>query len=69
MIKPDHLADGVPARIWEGQTESGSKIICCVSQVAIPEDSPDKEKFDIELQSCKQPSPEAIEAFPLRFVL
>jgi len=65
--KITHL-NGVPARIWEGQTESGIKIHCYITRVAIDKDDPRAEEFEKELKEQKVPSPE-IEAIPLRMIL
>lgn len=62
-----HL-NGVPARIWEGETETGIKIHCFIVRVAIDKDEPSAEEFEKELQKQKVPSPE-IEAIPLRMIL
>lgn len=53
-----HL-NGVPARIWEGQTESGIQIHCYVTRVAVHEGrvhGEDYDKFKQELQTCKRPT-------------
>ena len=60
--------NGVPARIWEGQTESGIKIHCYITRVAVDKDEPRTEEFEKELQEQKVPSAE-IEAIPLRMIL
>lgn len=60
--------DGVPARIWEGETESGIKIHCFITRIAINENEPRKGEFENELQSQKPPSLE-IEAYSLRMLL
>jgi hypothetical protein len=59
--------NNVPARIWEGHTESGIPVHCFVTRVAVAEGLP-TEEFDRELQKHAPPSP-AIEAIPLRLVL
>jgi hypothetical protein len=60
--------NGVPARIWEGYTQSGIKIHCFIARVAVSEDEKDIEQFEKELKECKVPSPE-IEAYPARLIL
>jgi hypothetical protein len=60
--------NGVPARVWEGQTESGVKIHCFITRVAIDKDEPRAEEFERELQEQRVPSPE-IEAFPTRMII
>lgn len=58
MVKPHPLADGVPARIWEGETESGIKIHCYITRVAIDKNEPNAAEFEKELQECESPSAE-----------
>lgn len=62
-----HL-NGVPARVWEGQSESGVKIHCFITRVAIDKDEPRSEQFEKELQEQKTPSPE-IQAIPSRLII
>jgi hypothetical protein len=60
--------NGVPARIWEGETESGIKIHCFITRLAINKDEPRAYEFEKELQSQNPPSRE-IEVYPLRMLL
>jgi hypothetical protein len=60
--------NGLPARIWEGYTESGIKVHAYITRVAIDEDEPRSEEFKKELLEQKAPSPE-IQAIPLRMTL
>lgn len=48
--------DGVPARIWEGKTESGIEIFCFVTRIGVEIDV-DPSEFERELISCRKPSP------------
>lgn len=57
----------VPARIWEGETESGIKVHCYITLVAVAEGE-NTEQFDTELRQCKAPSA-AVAAIPLRLIL
>ena len=59
--------NGVPARVWEGQTESGIKVHCFVTRISVNEDDGMEvhEKFRKELSECKKPSV----VFPLKMVL
>ncbi len=59
--------NGVPARIWEGHTESGIPVHCYVTRVAVPLDQ-DHSQFQAELQEHQAPSAE-VAAIPLRMVL
>jgi hypothetical protein len=58
----------MPARIWEGRTESGIPIHCFVTRVAAPNDGTDLSEFERELQAHAAPSA-PIEALPLRFFI
>lgn len=58
--------NGVPARIWEGTTERGARIVAFVTRVT-PMDG-DGAEFERDLLEVRAPSPD-VEAFPLRLVL
>lgn len=60
--------NGIPARVWEGETESGIKIHCFITRMAIDKDEPRVEEFQTELMECLTPSPE-IQVFPLHLIL
>ncbi|MDJ1468183.1 hypothetical protein [Xanthocytophaga flava] len=62
-----HL-NNVPARIWEGETNSGIKVHCYITRIAVEEEEPRKEEFDQELQKHKAPS-EEVKAIPFRMIL
>ena len=57
----------VPARIWEGHTESGIPVHAYITRLAVDKDE-DTSQFEQELQEHRAPSPE-IEAIPLRLIL
>jgi hypothetical protein len=59
--------NGVPARVWEGETESGIKVQCLITRVAVHK-SQDCSQFESELQETLPPRSEE-NAFPLRMVL
>jgi hypothetical protein len=59
--------NGLPARVWEGETSSGIPIHCFITRVAVKNGLP-TEEFEKELAECAPPSVE-IEAIPLRFIL
>lgn len=59
--------NGVPARIWEGRTESGIKVHAMITRVGV-DMGEDTSEFELELQEHRAPSPE-IEAWPARLVL
>jgi hypothetical protein len=62
--------NGVPARVWEGETEHGVPVHCFVTRVAVPEGlHPSRyEQFEAELTEQQKPSA-AVDAIPLRLVL
>jgi hypothetical protein len=62
--------NGVPARVWEGTTDSGIPVVCFVTRIAVPEGRPpaDYEQFERELQAHNPPSRE-VDAIPLRLIL
>ncbi|MCD9186754.1 MAG: hypothetical protein LUM44_09990 [Pyrinomonadaceae bacterium] len=59
--------DGVPARIWEGTTDSGIEVICFITRVLVPENDR-QDEFLRELQQCEKPSI-AAEAISLHLIL
>lgn len=62
-------ADGarVPARIWEGTTESGIKVHAFVTRIAAPANA-NQEQFQRELKECRVPSAD-VYVYPARLVL
>jgi acyl-CoA hydrolase len=62
--------NGVPARVWEGETDKGVKVHCYVTRVAVDENErPDiLTDFQRELKECNKPSAE-VESIPARMVL
>lgn len=60
--------NNVPARIWEGQTESGIKLHCYITRIAIDKNETRSEEFEKELQEQKAPSAE-MQSIPLRMIL
>lgn len=60
--------NGIPARIWEGITDSGIKVHAYITRIAIDKDEKNAAEFEKELQEHRTPSPE-IEAIPLRMIL
>lgn len=59
--------NGVPARIWEGKTESGVEVHCYIVRIAAHKDA-NLMQFERELQETQSPSA-AVEAIPLRMIL
>lgn len=61
------LNDDVPARVWEGTTESGIKVAVLVTRIAAHK-SEDLAQFEREL--IEQPAPSTMpRVFPLRMIL
>jgi hypothetical protein len=59
--------NGVPARIWEGHTDSGIPVHCYITRIAVKEGL-DCTQFEKELAEQRKPSFE-IDAIPLRMIL
>lgn len=59
--------DGVPARIWEGKTDSGIPVHCFVTRIAVGL-LENQEQFERELKETKTPSAD-VAAYPLRIIL
>jgi hypothetical protein len=60
--------NGVPARIWEGQSESGIHVVAAITRVAV-ERSEDTSQFEAELEECRPPSVHGVMAFEPRMLL
>jgi hypothetical protein len=60
--------DGVPARIWEGKTDSGIKVHCFITRIAIDKNEVRTDEFEKELQETRTPTAE-IQAIPFRLIL
>ena len=59
--------NGVPARIWEGETDSGIPIHAYITRIAV-EENEDQQQFERELEPHRAPSP-AVQAISLKLVL
>lgn len=62
--------DVVPARVWEGMTETGAKVHALVTRIAC--DADDQEtcaRFAAELQECAPPSPKVTRFYDARLIL
>ncbi len=59
--------NGVPARIWEGMTDSGIPVHVYITRVAV-EEGQNQEQFERELDQHRAPSP-AVQAISLKLVL
>lgn len=61
--------NGVPSRIWEGQTESGIKVHCFVTRIGIDEDELRMSEFEKQLKESRAPSPEIEKYYPIKLIL
>ena len=59
IVTISHGREEMKARVWEGQTESGVKVVCMVTRIAAQKDQ-DLSQFDAELQAGRPPSAEEI---------
>ncbi|HEY1281641.1 MAG TPA: hypothetical protein VGF22_18315 [Acidimicrobiales bacterium] len=60
--------DGVPARIWEGHTDSGIALHCYITRIAVHEDD-DRAQFEAELEQHQPPRNADIDAISNRLIL
>lgn len=62
--------NGVPARVWEGESERGTPVIVFVTRIAVAKDAgaDAHAEFERELQEHGAPTPE-VESWPIRMVL
>jgi hypothetical protein len=62
--------NGVDARLWEGETDSGIKVHCFIVRIAHDIDAPPErvEQFTRELHAQRPPAPELI-PYPTRMIL
>lgn len=59
--------NGVPARVWEGETAAGVKCHAFITRIGVDQND-DATEFERELQVCRAPSPE-LAVYPRRMVL
>ena len=62
------MINGIPARIWEGESESGIKVHCYITRIAVAEKETRLEDFERELEEQAPPSAE-LQIIPLRMIL
>jgi hypothetical protein len=63
----DFKGEIVPARIWEGETDSGVEVVCWITRVAARRNQ-DLGELEAVLKECAPPSRDA-EHFPNRMIL
>lgn len=59
--------NGVPARVWEGETESGVKVHAFITRIAVHKND-DASQFEKELKEQRAPSAD-VAAIPLRMII
>lgn len=59
--------NGIPCRVWEGETARGVKVHAFVSRVGVARDQ-DASEFEADLEEQRTPSAE-IAAIPARLIL
>jgi hypothetical protein len=62
------MSGPIPARVWEGKTESGIAVTCLITRIAV-KNTDDCAQFEQELQETKPPSVDSVNAWPLRMIL
>jgi hypothetical protein len=64
------VVDGaaVPARVWEGHTDNGIAVICCVTRIAARVEA-DRTELEQALDPMPEPSFDGRQAFPARLIL
>ncbi len=67
ILARDDLDRGVPARVWQGVTESGIRVQCLIARIAVHKDD-DPSQFEAELIE-QRPPVDGTRAFPLRMIL
>lgn len=60
--------NGVPGRIWQGDTDSGIPVVALISLVGVRNGNP-TEQFEKELREHVRPNKDAVEAFDPRTIL
>jgi hypothetical protein len=60
--------NGVPARVWEGKTDSGIEVHCFITRVAAHKGA-DLSQFEEELAEQRPPTNPDVQAYPMRLIL
>ncbi len=61
--------NGVTARVWEGQSDTGIPVICFISRIAIDANVKEHvQQFEAELKEVSAPSVEA-QSFPTKMII
>lgn len=67
QVQNDAQDPGVPARLWEGVTDSGIPVHVFITRIAV-RNGEDHSQFERELYECRKPSPD-VQRIPLRLIL
>jgi hypothetical protein len=67
IVELVQFGTNIPARVWEGKTESGILVQCLVTRIAALK-TDDLSQFERELKETRAPSPD-VQAFPMRMIL
>jgi hypothetical protein len=61
----------VPARVWQGETDSGIPVACYVTRISplIPKDDVLNDQFARELTEVREPLPIIRDTIPLRLII
>lgn len=64
------LGESMPARIWEGETETGIPVHCFITRISptIDRNDPRQAQFQTELRECAAPST-AVGWYPASLIL
>jgi len=60
--------NGVAARIWQGQTDSGIEVHAFITRIAVDKDA-DVSEFERELKVCTPPRASVAGVYPIRMFL
>ncbi len=60
--------NGIPCRVWEGETETGIKCHAYITRIAIDKDEPRAWEFEKKLIECDPPSYK-VEAIPAKLII
>lgn len=66
-LKNNAQDPGVPARLWEGVTDSGIPVHVFITRIGV-RNGEDHSQFERELQECRTPSAD-VQVIPLRLIL
>jgi len=62
--------NGVPARVWQGETAAGVPIVAAITSVALDADLLEDQLTEFsDVDEHAAPRPDAVEAFDLRLLL